>query len=84
MNGWGGGWNADETACWRCEGCDGPLNELRAGAAITPEQAAHSSSTVYTSPLCPTRDSGWSLTAQAGLPRSIISQGGGAHHRRPE
>ncbi len=40
-----GPWNADETACWRCEGCDSPLNKLRVSAAITPEQAAHSSST---------------------------------------
>mgnify|MGYP003716736689 CR=1 FL=1 len=27
-----GPWNADETACWRCEGCDSPLNKLRVGA----------------------------------------------------
>lgn len=57
----GGGLNADETACWRCEGCDSPLNKLRMGAAITPEQAAHSSST-RTPPDTLRR----SLAAQAG------------------
>ena len=32
----GGAWNADETACWRCEGCDSPLNKLRMGASNHP------------------------------------------------
>ncbi len=71
----GAPWNADETACWRCEGCDSPLNKLRVGAAITPEQAAHSSSTVQN----PTRYA-WAVSRRAGVPaRSIISQGRGAH-----
>ena len=72
----GAPWNADETACWRCEGCDSPLNKLRVGAAITPEQAAHSSSTVQKEPH-PIR---WAVSRRAGGPaRSIISQGRGAH-----
>ena len=59
----GGPWNADETACCRCEGCDSPLNKLRVGAAITPEQAVHSNSTVQN---IPTRYAGRSLAAQEG------------------
>ena len=71
-----GPWNADETACWRCEGCDSPLNKLRVSAAITPEQAAHSSSTVQEIP----RPIRWAVSRRAGGPaRSIISQGRGAH-----
>ena len=69
-----GPWNADETACWRCEGCDSPLNKLRVSAAITPEQAAHSSSTRKPHPIR------WAISRRAGGPaRSIISQGRGAH-----
>jgi len=71
----GGPWNADETACWRCEGCDSPLNKLRVGAAITPEQAAHSSSTVQNPH--PIR---WAVSRRAGGPaRSIIVRERVAH-----
>ena len=29
-------WNADETACWRCEECESPLNKLRVGRSNHP------------------------------------------------
>ena len=73
-----GPWNADETACWRCEGCDSPLNKLRVGGPqqSPPSRPAHSSSTVQENPH-PIR---WAVSRRAGGPaRSIISQGRGAH-----
>ena len=76
-NGTGGPWNADETACWRCEGCDSPLNKLRVGAPSNHPRAGRTQQLNRTGNPHPIR---WAVSRRAGGPaRSIISQGRGAH-----